>query len=79
MDLQMTTIFTYTYITTTSPGFAVNDAVGNFRLSGRRCVFIEILRIKLDKDILYGWLRLTHSIHRLSCQKDSELQAEPYC
>ena len=76
MDLQMTTIFTYTYISTTSPGFAVNDAVGNLGLLWRWHVLFEISGIKPEKDILDGWL--THLLHRLSCQKDSEFQSKSY-
>ena len=32
VDLQMTTVFTYTYVGTISTGLAVNDAVCNFGL-----------------------------------------------
>ena len=58
MDLQMTTVFTYAYIGTISTSFAVNDAVGNFGLLGRRCIFIQLFRKKKKKNILYS--RMLH-------------------
>ena len=46
MDLQVATVLTYAYVGTISTGFAVDDAVCNFGLLGRRCVFIKVFRIK---------------------------------
>ena len=77
MDLQMTAVLAHAYVGTVGTGLAVDDAVGNLGLLWRWHVLFEISGIKPEKDILDGWL--THLLHRLSCQKDSELQAEPYC
>ena len=76
MDLQMTAVLAHAYVGTVGTGLAVDDAVGNLGLLWRWHVLFEISGIKPEKDILDGWL--THLLHRLSCQKDSEFQSKSY-
>jgi hypothetical protein len=46
MDLQMPTVFTYTYVGPISPGLTVNDTVGDLGLLWRRGILIKVFRIK---------------------------------
>ena len=77
MNLWMTAILADADIGTISSGFTVHDAMRDFCLLWRRDIFLYVTRIKLEKNILYGWS--THLIHKLSYRKDFELPVRLCC
>lgn len=68
MNLGMTTIFTYTDVSSIGTGLTVDDTVCDLRLHRRRLVFFKISGIESQKDILYRWF--IQELHLLPCQKD---------
>ena len=68
MNLNSTTVFTYTDVCTIGSGFAVQDVPGSVCLFRRRRILFKVCRIKTLENILDGGL--IHNQHLLSCQMD---------
>ena len=70
MDLDSTTVFTYTDICTIGSCFAVQDVPDSFCLFRGWRIFFKVCCIKMSENILDGGF--IHGQHLLSCQKGFE-------
>ena len=77
MNLDSTTVFTYTDIRTVGSCFTVQDVPYNFCLFRRGRILFKICRIKTLENILNRGL--IHNQHLLSCQTDFEFPSEICC